>query len=76
VALWPNRGAPDPRPVPGAAYRRLDPVRPERPVVPEHAPAALRLPWTEPSSVAPGGAGAERDSPLPQGDQARTVPAG
>jgi cholesterol oxidase len=76
VALWPNRGAPDPRPAPGAAYRRLDPVRPERPVVPERAPAALRLPWAEPRSVAPGGAGAERRRPHPEGDRADAVPAG
>jgi cholesterol oxidase len=76
VALWPNRGAPDPRPAPGAAYRRLDPVRPERPVVPERAPAALRLPWAEPRRVAPGGAGAERRRPRPEGDRADAVPAG
>jgi len=26
VALWPDRGQPDPRPAPGAAYRRLEPL--------------------------------------------------
>jgi cholesterol oxidase len=42
TALWPNRGEEDPRPEPGAAYRRLDPVAPDSPVVPAEAPAALR----------------------------------
>ena len=41
-SLWPNVGDPDPRPAPGEAYRRLSPVAPRRPIVPEHAPAALR----------------------------------
>ena len=43
MALWPNRGGDDPRPAPGASYRRLDPVLPDSPVVPDGAPAALRL---------------------------------
>nr|MDP9498269.1 GMC family oxidoreductase [Actinomycetota bacterium] len=34
VALWPNRGEPDPRPPLGAPYRRLEPVPPRFPVVP------------------------------------------
>ena len=41
VALWPNRGERDPRPVPGEPYRRLPPVPPRRPAVPASAPAAL-----------------------------------
>jgi cholesterol oxidase len=41
-SLWPNKGDPDPRPEPGTAYRRLDPVPPRHPAVPAHAPAALR----------------------------------
>ncbi|BBH71416.1 cholesterol oxidase [Actinoplanes sp. OR16] len=41
VALWPNKGEPDPRPATG--YIPVNPVRPHRPVVPEHAPAALRI---------------------------------
>jgi cholesterol oxidase len=44
MAFWPNKGEPDPRPDLGAAYRRLSPVPPASPVVPETAPAALRLP--------------------------------
>ena len=38
LALWPNKGEPDPRPPLGAAYRRLDPVAPHHPVVPAGAP--------------------------------------
>jgi cholesterol oxidase len=44
MAFWPNRGAADPRPAPGEAYRRVDHVAPAKPVVPENAPGALRLP--------------------------------
>jgi cholesterol oxidase len=43
TALWPNKGEPDPRPALGQPYRRLDPVPPVSPVVPDSAPAALRL---------------------------------
>jgi len=41
MSLWPNRGDDDPRPPLGAPYRRIDPVRPRRPIVPAGAPAAL-----------------------------------
>ncbi|MEV0684988.1 GMC family oxidoreductase [Nocardia sp. NPDC050378] len=44
MAFWPNKGEPDPRPELGAAYRRITPVAPRRPVVPADAPGALRLP--------------------------------
>jgi cholesterol oxidase len=44
LALWPNRGETDRRPPLGAAYQRLAPVPPRRPVVPASAPGALRLP--------------------------------
>ncbi|MGN6781855.1 MAG: GMC oxidoreductase [Marmoricola sp.] len=44
MAFWPNKGEADRRPPLGAAYQRLDPVAPRRPVVPEDAPGALRLP--------------------------------
>ncbi|MFP4310459.1 MAG: GMC oxidoreductase [Nitriliruptoraceae bacterium] len=47
MALWPNRGEPDPRPDPGGPYRRVAPVPPRAPVVPVDAPAALRLPVSE-----------------------------
>jgi cholesterol oxidase len=43
MALWPNRGEEDPRPAPGAPYRRVDPVAPRSPAVPAEAPAALRI---------------------------------
>ncbi len=42
MSFWPNRGAADPRPAQGEPYVRLQPVRPQSPVVPDHAPAALR----------------------------------
>ncbi|WP_045743030.1 FAD-dependent oxidoreductase [Actinoplanes rectilineatus] len=45
ISLWPVHGDPDPRPPLGAAYRRVAPVPPRSPVVPAHAPAALRLPF-------------------------------
>ncbi|WP_439938456.1 GMC oxidoreductase [Nocardia sp. N13] len=44
MAFWPNKGEADPRPAAGSAYRRLAPVEPKNPVVPEAAPGALRLP--------------------------------
>ena len=44
MAFWPNKGDADPRPELGAAYRRLAPVEPKNPAVPEAAPGALRLP--------------------------------
>ncbi len=44
MALWPNKGEADRRPGLGADYRRIDPVAPAHPVVPEGAPGALRLP--------------------------------
>ncbi|WP_408899493.1 GMC oxidoreductase [Nocardioides sp. R1-1] len=43
VAMWPNRGEPDPRPAAGSAYRRVAPVAPRRPVVPADAPGAYRV---------------------------------
>ena len=43
MALWPNLGDADPRPALGEPYRRVEPVAPETPAVPSHAPAALRL---------------------------------
>ncbi|RKN08069.1 FAD-dependent oxidoreductase [Streptomyces radicis] len=42
MALWPNAGAPDPRPPQGAAYRPLAPVAPRAPAVPRSAFGALR----------------------------------
>ncbi|MEQ6900495.1 GMC family oxidoreductase [Nocardioides sp. YIM 152588] len=44
MALWPNKGEPDPRPWLGAGYERVEPTAPRAPVVPEDAPGALRLP--------------------------------
>ena len=53
MALWPNRGQADPRPVQGEQYRRVDPVPPVSPAVPEDAPAALRLPVDLPMPSVP-----------------------
>ena len=44
LAMWPNKGEADTRPPVGEAYRRVAPVSPKNPVVPEAAPGALRLP--------------------------------
>ena len=44
MSFWPNNGEIDPRPHVGEAYRRIDPVAPRQPAVPEAAPGALRLP--------------------------------
>ncbi|RKN46824.1 GMC oxidoreductase [Streptomyces hoynatensis] len=43
MALWPNKGQPDPRPPQGAPYVPLTPVAPARPAVPATAFAALRV---------------------------------
>ncbi|WP_099025516.1 FAD-dependent oxidoreductase [Mycolicibacterium palauense] len=42
ASLWPNKGEEDLRPEQGKPYRRLAPVPPRSPVVPEGAPGALR----------------------------------
>ena len=44
MAYWPNKGGTDARPALGSAYERISPVAPKAPVVPDDAPAALRLP--------------------------------
>ena len=44
MAYWPNKGETDTRPDLGTSYRRIQPVAPKSPVVPDDAPAALRLP--------------------------------
>ncbi len=44
MALWPNKGEVDVRPSLGQEYRRLEPIAPKNPVVPDDAPGALRLP--------------------------------
>ncbi|GGL35480.1 GMC family oxidoreductase N-terminal domain-containing protein [Nocardia jinanensis] len=59
VAMWPNKGEVDRRPPLGSTYQRVAPVTPVAPVVPESAPAALRLPLIEvnhrPDPAAVGG---------------------
>lgn len=43
ISLWPNKGDSDSRPIQGAPYVRVQPVAPRHPIVPLHAPAALRI---------------------------------
>lgn len=43
ISLWPNKDEADQRPLQGAPYRRVKPISPRYPVVPIHAPAALRI---------------------------------
>ena len=44
MAFWPNRGEEDPRPPQGSPYRRVAPIAPAHPAVPDAAEGALRLP--------------------------------
>lgn len=53
MSLWPNKGAPDPRPPQGAPYERLPPVPPRSPAVPEAAFGALKLPLLPVPKVPP-----------------------
>jgi cholesterol oxidase len=43
MSLWPNKGEADPRPRQGEEYRRLSPVAPQSPAVPETAFGRLDL---------------------------------
>jgi cholesterol oxidase len=47
ASLWPNKGEVDLRPLQGDGYQRIHPIAPNKPVVPEGAPGALRLPIIE-----------------------------
>ncbi len=42
-SFWPNKGESDPRPSQGSAYKRINPVKPNSPFVPEGAYGALRI---------------------------------
>jgi cholesterol oxidase len=53
IALWPNKGEADRRPALGSGYQRVAPVAPRSPVVPAHAPGALRLPFPRTRDHAP-----------------------
>jgi cholesterol oxidase len=52
ASLWPNKGETDLRPAQGEPYRRLDPIAPQRPVVPGEAPGALQWLPVDPASSA------------------------
>lgn len=43
-SVWPNKGATDARPALGSAFEPVSATPPLNPLVPDHAPAALRLP--------------------------------
>ncbi len=43
MSMWPNKGETDPRPAQDEPYRSVVAVAPNRPAVPQSAPAALRL---------------------------------
>jgi cholesterol oxidase len=47
MALWPNKGDSDPRPMLGTSHQRVAPVQPHSPFVSATAPAALRLPTAQ-----------------------------
>ena len=61
MAMWPNKGEPDPRPEQGEPYRRVAAVPPRRPAVPEGAFAELRLPLLPVPAVPPKAAGASAE---------------
>lgn len=44
MSMWPNKGEADTRPALDEPYRVVQPVQPVAPLVPDEAPAALRLP--------------------------------
>lgn len=43
ISMWPNKGDADSRPIQGSPYEKVKAVAPRHPVVPMHAPAALRI---------------------------------
>lgn len=43
ISMWPNKGDADLRPIQGAPYVSIKAIAPRHPVVPSHAPAALRI---------------------------------
>ena len=53
LSMWPNKGEPDPRPAQEEPYRRVAPVAPRSPAVPEGAFAELRLPLLPVPTVPP-----------------------
>jgi cholesterol oxidase len=43
LSMWPNKGDVDRRPPLGSGYQRVEPIMPNRPIVPAGAPGELRL---------------------------------
>jgi cholesterol oxidase len=73
MSFWPNKGETDPRPSPRSGYRRLTPVAPTRPMVPEGAPGALLLPMP---AVRPAGPDQSTPVTVPGQPPETAVPAG
>ena len=61
MSFWPNKGEEDPRPAQGRAYRRLAPVEPVSPAVPEKAFGALNLPFLAVPPVPPKASAADSE---------------
>ena len=61
MAMWPNKGEPDTRPSQEEGYRRVEPVFPRSPAVPEGAFAELRYTTSLPLSVV-GSTDASKDA--------------
>lgn len=61
MAMWPNKGEPDARPSQEEGYRRVEPVFPRSPAVPEGAFAELRYTTSLPLSVV-GSTDASKDA--------------
>ncbi len=53
MSLWPNKDQEDQRAPLGAAYKRIEPIAPQQPVVPASAPGALWLTITPVAPAAP-----------------------
>ena len=74
AALWPNKGEADQRPAQGEPYRRVDPIAPRRPVVPAHAPGALRgLPIVHITAVSEAASGYAAVVNVPQTESTSVV---
>jgi cholesterol oxidase len=82
-SMWPNADEPDPRPELGQPYRRIAPVPPRTPVVPESAPGALRLRivgitqgGTEPAPAASAASAGPAASAASKAESPEAAPAG
>ncbi|WP_376770638.1 GMC oxidoreductase [Streptomyces physcomitrii] len=70
MALWPNKGEPDPRPAQGGRYVRLAPVPPASPTVPPGAHGTLLLPVPRVPEAPEASGGVEAPGGPPGGAEA------